>query len=139
MPGGRGNIKPSDRTNGFEKNPQNINKKGRPRKSFSEFNEKCKNKGVAPLSQSEYIETLSFLYQLTEEEIKELADDKEQPLALRLIIAELTDPQSRGKTLQELRDYLFHKGIKQTDITSKGEKVNAEPVWIIQDNSKKDE
>jgi hypothetical protein len=27
----------------------------------------------------------------------------------------------------------------KTDITTKGEKVNAEPVWIIQDNSIKDE
>lgn len=30
MPGGRGNIKPEDRTEGFEKHPENINKKGRP-------------------------------------------------------------------------------------------------------------
>lgn len=32
MPGGNKNIRPEDRTNGFEKNPQNINRKGAPRK-----------------------------------------------------------------------------------------------------------
>jgi hypothetical protein len=98
-------------SNGFDKNPENINRSGANRKSFGSFNKLCKERGVEPLSQTEYISTLSYLYQLTEVEIKELADDKEQPLALRLLIAELTDPQSRGKTLQELRDYLFHKGI----------------------------
>lgn len=30
MPGGKGKIRPEDRTQGFEKNPQNINKKGPP-------------------------------------------------------------------------------------------------------------
>ncbi len=30
MPGGNKNIKPEDGTEGFQKNPQNINKKGRP-------------------------------------------------------------------------------------------------------------
>ena len=30
MPGGKGNIKGSDNTNGFQKNPDNINKKGAP-------------------------------------------------------------------------------------------------------------
>jgi len=29
MGGGRGNITPEDNTNGFQKNPQNINRKGR--------------------------------------------------------------------------------------------------------------
>ncbi len=28
MPGGKGNIKPEDNTNGFQKNPQNINSTG---------------------------------------------------------------------------------------------------------------
>lgn len=30
MPGGNKNIRPEDNTNGFQKNPQNINKNGRP-------------------------------------------------------------------------------------------------------------
>lgn len=30
MPGGKGNIRPEDRTEGFEKHPENINKKGAP-------------------------------------------------------------------------------------------------------------
>jgi len=30
MPGGKGKIRPEDRTEGFEKHPENINKEGRP-------------------------------------------------------------------------------------------------------------
>ena len=32
MPGGYKNIKPEDRTKGFDKHPENINRKGQPRK-----------------------------------------------------------------------------------------------------------
>jgi len=32
MPGGDRNIRPEDGTNGFDKHPENINRKGRPRK-----------------------------------------------------------------------------------------------------------
>ena len=137
MAGGKGKIHehPKHNSNGFKKNPQNINKTGANRKSFGSFNKLCKDKGIEPLSQNEYVSTLSYLYQLTEEEVKILADDKEQPLALRLLIAELTDPQSRGKTLQELRDYLFHKGI--ISINQNVKQVDP-PKWIVQDNSQKD-
>lgn len=37
MPGGYKNIKPSDCKNGLDKNPQNINRSGRPKKLFSEL------------------------------------------------------------------------------------------------------
>ena len=40
MPGGYKNIKPSDRTNGLEKNPQNINRKGQPKKIYTVLKEK---------------------------------------------------------------------------------------------------
>jgi hypothetical protein len=132
MPGGRGKLRPEDNTNGFQKNPQNINMSGRPRKSFASFNIKCKENGIQPLTQSDYIGTLSYLYQLTEVEIKELAEDKEQPLAIRLLVAELTDPNTRGKTLNDLRDYLFHKGIinVKSEVTTIGKKL---PKWMIDD------
>lgn len=38
MPGGRGKIKPHENTGGFHKNPQNINRNGRPKiKTFKEI------------------------------------------------------------------------------------------------------
>jgi len=110
MPGGRGNIKGSDNTNGFQKNPQNINKSGINRKSFSLFNKICKENGVEKLSKKEYLKSLSYLFSLNEDEIQVIAKDKEQPLALRLMIAELTDSSTRGKMLKDLRDYLFSEG-----------------------------
>lgn len=35
MPGGNKNIRPEDCTNGLDKNPQNINRKGRPPKIYT--------------------------------------------------------------------------------------------------------
>jgi hypothetical protein len=119
MAGGKGKIHehPNANTKGFHKIPENINKTGTNRKSFSAFNLACKKIGVEELTEKQYIKSLSFLFSLTEEEIKKIASDKDQPLALRLMIAELTDPQTRGKTLQDFREYLFKKGVLKVEVT----------------------
>jgi hypothetical protein len=109
---------PNAGANSLRERKHDINKSGKNRKSFTSFNEKCKEAGIEKLNQSNYLETLSYLVSLTQIEISELANDQEQPLYLRLMIAELTDPQTRGRTIQDFRDYLFHKGVIQTEQTT---------------------
>lgn len=120
MAGGKGKIHehPNAGISTFRERKDDINRSGANRKTFASFNKKCKANGLTGLTQKQYIETLSYLYELTEIEVKQLADDKDQPLALRLLIAELTDPQSRGKTLQDLRNYLFSQGVEKTETTT---------------------
>lgn len=125
-------------TNGFGENPQNINRNGRPKKSFSLLNEKLKEEGYEPLSRSQLVEAYSLLFSVDEAKIQEIADDVSQPLAIRLIIAELTDQSTRGNAIKDMRDYLFGKALQHTDVTSKGETVNIPIINIIKNSNDKE-
>ena len=104
---------------------------GRKPKSFTQFNRAMKEKGFEPLSKEALIECYSFLFSATEEEIKAVADDATQPLGLRLIISEFTDERTRSKAMQDYRDYMFGKALQQTDMTTKGEKLEQLPIINI--------
>jgi hypothetical protein len=85
MPGGKGNIKPSDRTNGFDKNPQNINKKGRPRKLISETINELKESGVAETTTAEIKAVYLMLVNLTIPELEERVKDSKQSALVRIV------------------------------------------------------
>lgn len=95
--------------NGFDKNPQNINRKGRPRKTFRTFNDRCKAEGVPVITKEEYMTTLNYLLSMTEEELKEITKDPEQSMFLRWIITDLKNVSLRCKMIQDVRDWLFGK------------------------------
>ena len=84
-------------------------KNGRKPKSFKMFNDMMKERGFEPITKIQLIEAYSFIFSANEETIQEIADDESQPLALRLIIAEMTNEVSRGKALTDYRDYMFGK------------------------------
>jgi len=101
--------------NGFDKNPQNINKEGRPKKSFALFNEKMKSEGVVPLSRSQLIEAYGIIFNSSEEKLRSIASDAEQPYALRIIIMEMNDKKTKAKALADYRDYMFGKATQTVD------------------------
>lgn len=109
---------------GFADNPQNINKNGAPRKSFTVINEQLKAKGVEVLTKSALIEAYSLIFNSTEKELKLLAKDDETPYALRLIIGELNSTRTRSKALQDYRDYCFGKAQDKVDHTTNGKDIN---------------
>lgn len=88
---------------------------GRKPKSFTLFNQMMKEKGFEPLSKEALIECYSFLFSATQAEIEAVADDEEQPLGLRLIIAEFTDERTRSKAMQDYRDYMFGKALQTVE------------------------
>lgn len=111
---------------------------GRKPKSFTLFNRMMKEQGVEPLSKEALIECYSFLFSATQAQIEEVADDNDQPLGLRLIIAEFTDERTRSKAMQDYRDYMFGKALQNTDVTSKGESINIPVINIIRGNDVKE-
>lgn len=106
-------------TNGFDKNPENINKKGRPRKSFSIINAELLQKGVEPLTKSQLIEAYSLIFNATKEDLKELAKDKNTPIAMKIIIAELKSKASRARALADYRDYMFGRASQTIGVKTK--------------------
>lgn len=98
-----------DATNGFDKNPQNINRTGANRKSFATINIELEAKGIKPLSKGDLIDAYGRIFNSTEDELKELATDKNIPFAFRLLILQLNDKKVRDLALKDYRDYMFGK------------------------------
>lgn len=115
------------------KKGQSGNPKGVPKKSFRTLNDALKAKGFEELKKAQYIELLGILFNLDESEIKELASNKENPLAVRLMIQELTDPSTRSKALQDFRNYAFGTAAQSIDHTTQGEKITPPIAWVKND------
>lgn len=112
--------------NGFQKNPQNINRTGANRKSFSTINEALKKKGIQPLKKNELIESYTLIFNATEDELKRIAVDKKTPFALRLIITELNDKNTRSKAIADLRNYMFGQAMQEINHTVKARVLTPE-------------
>ena len=100
---------------GFDKNPQNINKSGPPRKLFSTVNLELKAKWIIPLSKEQLIEAYWLIFNTEEEELTRIAKNTSYPYALRLIILEMSNKQTRSKAMSDYRDYMFWKALQTTD------------------------
>lgn len=101
---------------GFDKNPQNINKNGRPRKSFASINAELKAKGIMPLSKTDLIDAYATIFNADEETLKKIAKDDKTPYAMKIIILELNDKKTRAKAMQDYRDYSFGKAKESIDM-----------------------
>lgn len=115
-------------TGGFDKNPQNINRTGANRKSFSKINEALKKKGIAAIKKSELIEFYTLIFNATEDELKKLAQDKKQPMALRLILMEFNDKRTRSQAIRDFRDYMFGKADEIINHTVKARVLTPEEI-----------
>lgn len=113
---------------------ETLNPNGRPKKSFTLLNESLKKEGYKPLTRTDLIEAYSLLFSIDEEKIQEIANDSTQPLAIRLIIQEMTSPQTAGKAMQDMRDYLFGRANEKVDVTTNGESLNQINPKEIMDN-----
>ena len=108
---------------GFDKNPKNINKTGVNRRSFASINLDLTAKGIKKLSKSDYMDTCSLIFNCTIEDLKELTRDDDTPVYLKLMIQEFNNPNTRLKMMSDFRDYTFGKAQDKLDITSKDEAI----------------
>lgn len=74
---------------GFDANPQNINRKGAPRKSVSSVLNELKEKGVEQVSSRNIIDLFESLMNLTSDELKDFANDPKQPMVNRIVAKEM--------------------------------------------------
>lgn len=73
------NLKP------FEKDDERINREGRPKKFVSQVLADLKEKGYENVSRSQIVDIYETLLALSEDELLELGNDKEQPMIYRII------------------------------------------------------
>jgi len=118
---------------GFDANPQNINRKGRPRKLVGSIVKELEKKGVEEVSKEQIKSCFLMLINLTKDELKEISEDEEQPILIRVVAKNILT----GKGF-EIIDKILDRGIgkvgQQTDITTNGESLNKRPIIIFNDN-----
>lgn len=102
--------------NGFAQNPQNINRKGRPKKSLSSLNEELKGEGYEGVTKGVYVESLQLIMNLDEARLMDIVKDLEQPYYLRLMIGNLNDPKQRAKMMSDYRDYALGKATESVEV-----------------------
>lgn len=120
---------PNKNTNGFDKNPQNINSTGLNRKSFASINKTMKEKGIEPLTKSDFVEAYTLIFNSTEEELKQMVSDPEIPYVLKLILNELNSGRTRSQALKDYRDYMFGRAQEHLDTTTGGKSM--QPVVVV--------
>jgi len=116
MPGGYGNIKPEDNTEGFQKNPQNINTDGRPRKLVGQVVKELNEKGVKNVTAQQVVGTIETLLNCTESAIKRYATDSKQPMFIRMIAQHMMDAEDNSKILEMLLDRAHGKAVQKQQI-----------------------
>lgn len=120
------NFKGKDGIGGFHNNPQNINRSGANRKSFATVNEALKKKGIQALTKNQLLEFYTLVFNATEDELKRIAADSKTPFALKLILTELKDKNTRSKAVADLRNYMFGQAAQEINHTVKARVLNPE-------------
>ncbi len=111
---------------GFDKNPQNINRDGANRRSYSAFNKKCKEAGIEQVTKNIYFTSVSYLMSLTESEMNAILQNSEEPQWLRWQIESLLEPSTRAKIMADYRDWLFGRAEQKLDHTNDGGKFESQ-------------
>ena len=98
------------------KKGQSGNPNGRPRKSFASRNAELKAKGIDKLSKSDLLDAYALIFNSTEDDLVNIAKDKNTPYALKIIIMELNDKRTRAKAMQDYRDYTFGRATENIEV-----------------------
>jgi UTP-glucose-1-phosphate uridylyltransferase len=128
---------PKANTNGFSKNPQNINRKGN-RKLISSVIDELENDGVQETSIQEIKGIYLRLVNLTIAELEEKISCDNEPSLVRIVSKNILSGKG-FEIIERMFDRAVGRPLQQTDVTTNGQNINTQPNWIIADNSKKDE
>lgn len=93
---------------GFDKNPQNINRKGRPPKLIHHIVEELREHGYQPVTESQIVDAYQMLLQLDEDWVKYILNDKKKPFFLRLVAKYMGSPRGM-EMLDRIMDRSFGK------------------------------
>ena len=128
MAGGKGKIHehPKANTNGLDKNPQNINRNGRPKKVYNACIEEQKAKGYEAPTRDEFYEMVGLLFVMDEDDLAEFSANKDNPQAIRRIAIDLESDKFRSKLHSEYRDWLFGKATQK--VVTEDDEGNTQPV-----------
>lgn len=116
------------------KKGQSGNPKGRPRKLVSKIVKHLNDNGVENVTKEQVVGAIEVCLNLTEEELKELADDSTQPYLIKTIANQVTNSKDSFHVLSFILERAFGKPDQSVDHTSKGEKLIM-PKFVMDDTT----
>ena len=114
----RENYERTIKNKGFDKNPNNINRKGRPRRLVSSIIQDLKEKGIVQVKATDIVEAFEMLFNLESKEIAEIANNDSNPYFIRRVAKEMLSGKGFD-IIEMINDRLHGKPKQATEITGK--------------------
>ena len=104
--------------NGFDANPQNINRKWQPKKLVSHFNDMLKAEWYEPLKQTQLLEAFNLIFNLDTEKLKVLQKQVKEwvnmPFIYNLLLKNLNSNKWM-EALEKMLDRSYWKAVQKTE------------------------
>lgn len=122
-----------DNVNGFQKNPQNINRKGRPRKMIADVIAELEKQGIKAATKSDILDIYMRLINMEIPELEQIVKDPTQPALVRIVGKNILSGKGFD-TIEKMLDRSIGKAEQKTDITTGGVALNIDPFAKIRQN-----
>ena len=122
-----------DNTNGFQKNPQNINRKGRPRMMIADVIAELERQGIKPATKPDIQDIYMRLINIEIPELEKIVKDVEQPVLVRIVGKNILSGKGFD-IIEKMLDRSIGKAEQKTDITTGGVALNIDPFAKIRQN-----
>ena len=127
-----------DNVNGFQKNPQNINRNGRPRKMIADVIAELEKQGIKAATKSDIMDIYMRLINMEIQELEQIVKDPTQPVLVRIVGKNILSGKGFD-TIEKMLDRSIGKAEQKTDITTGGAPLNIDPFEKIRQNVGLDE
>ena len=131
MPGGKGNIRPSDNPKPFKKG-NNMNPNGRPRKLISHVICEMEENGIHETNSEQIKSVYLRLMNLTISEIQSKVEDEDEPALTRIVGKEILSGKGY-EVIEKMIDRAIGKATQITDVTTAGKELNQRPIIVFSD------
>lgn len=127
-----------DNVNGFQKNPQNINRNGRPRKMIADVIAELEKQGIKAATKSDIQDIYMRLINIEIPELEQIVKDTTQPVLVRIVGKNILSGKGFD-IIEKMLDRSIGKAEQKTDITTGGVALNIDPFAKIRQNVGLDE
>ena len=127
-----------DNVNGFQKNPQNINRKGRPRKMIADVIAELEKQGIKAATKPDIQDIYMRMINVEIPELEQIVKDTTQPVLVRIVGKNILSGKGFD-IIEKMLDRSIGKAEQKTDITTGGAPLNIDPFEKIRQNVGLDE
>ena len=122
-----------DNVNGFQKNPQNINRKGRPRKMIADVIAELEKQGIKAATKPDIQDIYMRMINVEIPELEQIVKDTTQPVLVRIVGKNILSGKGFD-IIEKMLDRSIGKAEQKTDITTGGVALNIDPFAKIRQN-----